>query len=52
MSMGVRVPDKERKEKLDELIISNTDKIQAILVSHQVPLVDKDGKPIPAKSGK
>jgi mxaJ protein len=50
MSMGVRVPDKERKEKLDELIISNADKIQAILVSHQVPLVDKDGKPIPAKS--
>lgn len=47
MSMGVRFPDKERKQQLDTLIARNADKIQALLREYQVPLVDKDGNLIP-----
>lgn len=43
MSMGVRIPDKERKQLLDELIVKHADQIQAILREYQVPLVDKEG---------
>ncbi len=48
MSMGVRMPDKERKKLLDELIEKNADKIRAILQAHQVVLLDKDGNRLPA----
>ena len=40
MSIGVRRPDKERKQQLDDLIARNGDKIKAILESYKVPLVD------------
>ena len=40
MSIGVRRPDKERKQLLDDLIARNGDKIKAILESYKVPLVD------------
>lgn len=43
MAMGVRRPDKERKEKLDELISENAEKILEILKKHNVPLVDAEG---------
>lgn len=43
ISMGVRIPDKERKAQLDELIEKNAEKIQVLLKEYQVPLVDKDG---------
>jgi mxaJ protein len=49
ISMGVRVPDKERKAQLDGLIEKNADKIQALLKEYQVPLVDKDGNSSPGK---
>lgn len=40
MSMGVRIPDKERKKELDGLIDSNAEKIAAILKQFKVPLVE------------
>jgi len=40
MSMGVRRQDKERKQILDNLIAKNGEKIQAILESYKVPLVE------------
>lgn len=40
MSMGVRRPDKERKQMLDDLIAKNGGKIKAILESYKVPLVE------------
>jgi quinoprotein dehydrogenase-associated probable ABC transporter substrate-binding protein len=49
MSMGVRFPDKERKEQLNSLIERNAGKIQALLQEYKVPLVDKDGNLIQAK---
>lgn len=39
MAMGVRKPDKERKEMLDKLITENAAEIQAIMESYHVPLV-------------
>jgi quinoprotein dehydrogenase-associated probable ABC transporter substrate-binding protein len=39
MSMGVRIPDKARKQELDGLIDSKRDEIAAILKQHKVPLV-------------
>ncbi|MCX7068648.1 MAG: quinoprotein dehydrogenase-associated putative ABC transporter substrate-binding protein [Methylococcales bacterium] len=39
MAMGVRKPDKERKEILDKLITDNAAEIQAIMESYHVPLV-------------
>jgi quinoprotein dehydrogenase-associated probable ABC transporter substrate-binding protein len=39
MAMGVRKGDKVRKEKLDELIMSQADKIQAIILSYNVTLL-------------
>lgn len=44
MSMGVRIPDKERKEELNKLIEDNQRKINKILTKYKVPLVDADGK--------
>lgn len=39
MAMGVRKPDKERKEVLDKLISENAAEIQAIIESYNIPLV-------------
>jgi len=39
MAMGVRKGDKVRKEKLDELIMSQADKIQAIILSYNITLL-------------
>jgi len=47
MSMAVRFPDKERKQKLDEWIARNGARIESILREYQVPLVDQDGHPLP-----
>ena len=49
MAMGVRVPDKARKQQLDELIQKNADKIQALVQEYKIPLVDEAGNVIPAK---
>ena len=51
MSMGVRIPDKDRKQQLDALIVKHAAEIQSILESYKVPLVDKDGKPVAARPG-
>lgn len=40
MSVGVRVPDKQHKQVLDDLIAKNGEKIKTILESYKVPLVD------------
>lgn len=45
ISMGVRFPDKERKEKLDAWITQNGDRIEAILGEYQVPLVKPTNSP-------
>jgi quinoprotein dehydrogenase-associated probable ABC transporter substrate-binding protein len=39
MAMGVRKPDKDRKEILDKLITDNAAEIQAIIDSYHIPLV-------------
>jgi len=39
MAMGVRKPDKERKEILDKLITDNATEIQEIIESYHIPLV-------------
>ena len=39
ISMGVRVPDKQRKEALNTLLSRNADKIRNILLDYHVPLV-------------
>jgi quinoprotein dehydrogenase-associated probable ABC transporter substrate-binding protein len=39
MAMGVRKPDKERKEILDKLISENSAEIKAIMESYHIPLV-------------
>jgi mxaJ protein len=46
MSMGVRFPDKARKELLDDWIDKNSAEILSLLKEYKVPLVDKDGKPL------
>ncbi|MGI9211693.1 MAG: quinoprotein dehydrogenase-associated putative ABC transporter substrate-binding protein [Methylococcaceae bacterium] len=40
ISMGVRIPDKSRKEELDQLITHNTDKIRKILQDYHLPLLE------------
>ena len=44
ISMGVRFPDKERKEELNALIQRKADEIVALLRQYHVPLVDENGK--------
>lgn len=44
MSMGVRIPDKARKEQLNALIDKKAADIEAILKKYHVPLLDQDGK--------
>jgi quinoprotein dehydrogenase-associated probable ABC transporter substrate-binding protein len=39
MAMGVRKPDKDRKEMLDKLITENAADIKAIMESYHIPLV-------------
>jgi quinoprotein dehydrogenase-associated probable ABC transporter substrate-binding protein len=48
ISMGVRIPDKQRKETLDQQILQNADKIRKILTDHHVPLAE----PVNTLSGK
>jgi quinoprotein dehydrogenase-associated probable ABC transporter substrate-binding protein len=43
ISMGVRFPDKERKEELNALIQRKADEIVALLRQYHVPLVDENG---------
>jgi len=43
ISMGVRFPDKERKEELNALIQRKSDEIVALLRQYHVPLVDENG---------
>ncbi|HYE36045.1 substrate-binding domain-containing protein [Methylocaldum sp.] len=50
ISMGVRFPDKERKEALNSLIDRNAEKIRALLSDYRVPLVDQDGNLIETAS--
>jgi len=38
--MGVRYPDKQRKNQLNQLIKENQAEINAILKSYHVPLLD------------
>lgn len=44
ISMGVRIPDKKRKEELNALIDRKSGEIEALLRQYHVPLVDQDGK--------
>jgi ABC-type amino acid transport substrate-binding protein len=39
MAMGVRNGDKARKAILDKLIVTNADKIKAIIESYRIPLL-------------
>ncbi len=48
ISMGVRIPDKQRKEELDQQIARNADKIRKILTDYHVPLIE----PVAAASSK
>ncbi|MDD2770236.1 MAG: substrate-binding domain-containing protein [Methylococcus sp.] len=44
MSMGVRIPDKERKAQLEALIDKKAADIETLLKKYHVPLLDKDEK--------
>lgn len=48
MSMGVRIPDKARKQELDEWLSRKAPEITALLTEFKVPLVDKEGVPLPS----
>lgn len=48
ISMGVRIPDKTRKQQLDELIQKNAADIESILREFHVPLVGEEANPTPA----
>jgi quinoprotein dehydrogenase-associated probable ABC transporter substrate-binding protein len=52
MSMGVRIPDKDRKAQLEGLIDKHAGEIQAVLQEFKVPLVDEKGEPVAATSSK
>ena len=43
MSIGVRIPDKDRKEALDGLLTKEAAAIGAILKDFEIPLVDDEG---------
>jgi mxaJ protein len=43
ISMGVRFPEKERREQLNALIDQKGAEIEALLKQYRVPLVDKEG---------
>lgn len=44
ISMGVRIPDKERKEELDKFIESKAGAIEDLLKEYRIPLVDASHK--------
>jgi quinoprotein dehydrogenase-associated probable ABC transporter substrate-binding protein len=46
ISMAVRVPDKARKQELNEFLQKNSGAIQSILRTFKVPLVDEQGHPL------
>lgn len=46
IAMGVRFGEKEWKDEVDRWIAGNQEKINAILASYRVPLVDEQGQPI------
>jgi hypothetical protein len=46
ISMGVRHADKAFREQIDRILEKNHDKITAILVSYNVPLVNERGEVI------
>jgi quinoprotein dehydrogenase-associated probable ABC transporter substrate-binding protein len=46
ISMGVRYGEKAWKDEVDRWIAGNHDKINAILASYRIPLVDDHGKPL------
>jgi len=52
ISMGVRFPDKERKEELNALIERKSGEIISLLREYHVPLVDQDGKLLGAAAKK
>lgn len=49
ISMGVRFPDKARKQELDQWINEKAAEIEALLTEYKVPLVDKDGNLLPGE---
>jgi len=46
ISMGVRYGEKDWKDQVDHWIAGNQDKINAILASYRIPLVDAKGNPV------
>jgi quinoprotein dehydrogenase-associated probable ABC transporter substrate-binding protein len=44
IAMGVRFGEKQWKDTLDQWIASHRDKVQQILLSYRVPMVDANGK--------
>jgi hypothetical protein len=51
ISMGVRIPDKARKQELDAFIQEKATDIEAVLRQFKVPLVDKEGRLLPPGGG-
>lgn len=49
ISMGVRFGEKAWKDEVDRWIAGNQDKINAILASYRIPLVDGKGNPVAAR---
>jgi mxaJ protein len=49
IAMGVRFGEKEWRERIDGLIAKNQEKINAILASYGVPLLDGEGKLVQPK---
>ncbi len=50
ISMGVRFPDKERKEQLNGLIERKSDEIEALLKQYAIPLVNQEGELLTSSS--
>jgi quinoprotein dehydrogenase-associated probable ABC transporter substrate-binding protein len=52
MSMGVRRGEQDWKLELNKFLAANSDAIQTILLDYGIPLLDRQGQPIPAKAEK
>jgi quinoprotein dehydrogenase-associated probable ABC transporter substrate-binding protein len=52
MSMGVRHGEQDWKRELNKFLAANSDAIQTILLDYGIPLLDRQGQPIPAKAEK
>ena len=50
LSMGLRRNEPNWKHDLNDFLAANGDAIQAILLDYGVPLLDRQGQPIPAKA--